>query len=178
MRKIFIVFLIFVSILTLNLSPVLAQDEFSSPSASVDTTKPLDVFKLFWPVTAGKTIDESLYFLKSLKENLRGALIFGAAQKADYMLLLATKRVLEADKLLTKNKKDLSDQTINLAKEKLDNAKTIIYENQNLGGTSVEIGNKLNNLDKYLNYQIATRNYKPFQEVLDQVKQIKQLLNI
>lgn len=90
------------------------------------TSSPKTTFEAFWPLTAGRTIDDKLYFLKTWKENLRGMLIFGNPQKAEYAVYLGTKRVLEADKLLKENKKDFADQTLRKAMEQFDLARNYI----------------------------------------------------
>src|SRR3989344_7375004 len=79
-------------------------------------------FVLFWPVSAGKTMGESLYGLKTFKEKVRGLLIFGKVQKVDYSLFLATKRVVEAEKLLNDGKDDLAVKTLDKMNRALDAA--------------------------------------------------------
>ena len=73
-------------------------------------------------MVAGKIMGDSLYSLKSLKEKLRGSLIFGSAQKSDYQVFLATKRVLEAEALLGKGKDNLAIKTLDKAGFFLDAA--------------------------------------------------------
>lgn len=85
---------------------------FPATSYAQDEMRQVNSFDLFWPVVAGKTRGDSLYFAKKLKENLRGLFIFGAPEKADYMAFLATKRIVEAEKLMNDNKKDLADGTL------------------------------------------------------------------
>ena len=97
-------------------SPNVAFSEEASSS-------PKSTFEAFWPLTAGRTADDPLYYLKVWKENLRGVLIFGNPQKAEYAVLMGTKRVLEADKLLQGGKKDLADKTLGKASEQFDIAK-------------------------------------------------------
>lgn len=106
---------------------VLAQEAKTSPSASLAPAV-INSNELFWPLSAGKTINESLYFLKTFKENLRGWLIFGNSQKADYSVFLGTKRVLEAQKLLSENKKEMADQTFDRALEQFEIARKNIEE--------------------------------------------------
>lgn len=87
----------------------------ASPSALPEPTSSdlnKDSFELFWPLTAGKTKEDSVYFLKMFKENVRGMFIFGTAEKANYRVLRATKRMLEAEVLVNKDKKELATQTV------------------------------------------------------------------
>lgn len=102
---------------------VLAQEE-----KKIIETEPVNSNELFWPLAAGKTMDDSLYFLKTFKENLRGWLIFGNSQKADYAVFLGTKRVLEAEKLLKEEKKDAADKTFDKALEQFEIARKNIEE--------------------------------------------------
>lgn len=99
-----------------------------SPSASPLLIAVINSNELFWPLAAGKTTDDSLYFLKTFKENVRGWLIFGNAQKADYAVFLGTKRVLEAEKLLAEDKKDFADKTFDKALEQFEIARKNIEE--------------------------------------------------
>lgn len=74
-----------------------------SPSPSPNPEN-VTSYELFWPVTAGKVMGDSLYSVKTLKENVRGWLIFGNYKKSEYSLLLSEKRLVEAEKLITVNK--------------------------------------------------------------------------
>lgn len=88
-------------------------------------------YELLWPLTAGKTADENGYILKRWREELRGILILGEVQKANYEIELGVKRLLEAEKLLSKNKQDLTlkildeaDMEFILAKKNIIKART------------------------------------------------------
>lgn len=73
-------------------------------------------YELFWPLVAGKTMaDGFVYQLKILKEDVRGYLIFGPAQKANYQVFQASKRLLEAEKLVLDKKDDLASLTLDKA---------------------------------------------------------------
>lgn len=118
------------------------------------TTEAKTTFEIFWPLTAGRTIDDKLYFLKTLKENLRGALIFGSAQKAEYAVLLGTKRVLEADKLIKDGKKDFADKTLkkaleelNIAQKNIDSAKA---KRESFGSNLATMQTRLDSLGNFI----------------------------
>lgn len=90
-----------------------------------DTESPAEVvnsFDLFWPLVPGKTESDSLYSLKLFKEKVQGWLIFGDTKKADYAVLLGTKRVLEAEKLLKESKTELALNTLTRAETSYSNA--------------------------------------------------------
>lgn len=151
MIKRFFVFL-FALVFSLSLfSPILAKTE----------TVPQEVssYELFWPVTAGKTLGDSLYGLKIFKEKLRGAFIFGKLQKLDYSLFLATKRVVEAEKLLNEGKVDLAKATLAKMDRVLDTASANIDIPKELKSKSeVDALNKrLDNLETFLKW-LVTKN--------------------
>ncbi len=153
--------------LTLLLSPTfaLAQNEA--------TSGPKSTFEIFWPLTAGKTMDDPLYFLKTWKENLNGILIFGNPQKAEYAVLLATKRVLEADKLLQSGKKDLADQSLIRASEQFTIAQKNINDakksNSSLVSVSFTIKPRLDHLTTFLPMIQSAKT----EEVLQKIKNLQ-----
>lgn len=107
MKRILIL-IAFVFLLTLSSNLVLAQNE-------TKTENPVNSFEIFWPLVAGRTKGDKFYTLKTFKEKVRGLLIFGKPQKADYSLFLVTKRLLEVEKLSKEGKKDYSLQTLDNA---------------------------------------------------------------
>lgn len=81
-------------------------------------------YEMFYPMVAGKTVaDGFVYKLKILKENIRGALIFGTTPKANYKVFLGTKRVLEAEKLLGEGKGVLASTTLDKSINEFEDAK-------------------------------------------------------
>src|SRR5258708_1171973 len=80
----------------------------------------VDSFALFWPMSAGKTMQSKIYFLKILKEQVRGFFIFGSAQKADYDVFIGIKRMLEAEVLMKGNISDLANKTSDSAASDID----------------------------------------------------------
>ena len=109
-------------------------------------------FELFWPLTAGKTSDQSFYFLKKLKEDVRGFFIFGTAQKADYQVLLATKRLLEADQLLSNGNTAVADTTLQSGSEELRMARKNMdsVDKSSAADTVENMKKRLANMDKLL----------------------------
>lgn len=146
-------------VLSLFLGVVLLLGIFSPAFAeSLETpNKMVEIksFELFWPVVAGRTMGDPLYSLKSLKEKVRGWFIFGKARKADYKIFLATKRVVEAEKLLKNDKNDLALKTFGLAENNVMKGKaywTDVENKANQGDVMVNIKNQLTNIEKFLNY--------------------------
>ena len=114
------------------------------------TSSQKTTFEAFWPLTAGRTMGDPLYSLKIFKENLRGFLVFGSPQKADYAVFIGTKRVLEADKLISDGNKDLADKTLEKAAEQFDIAARNINDakpnKRSLGNVEYTIKPRLENL--------------------------------
>ena len=161
---------------------IFSNTAIASENKTATSGGSINTFELFWPVVAGKTLDQPYYFLKDFKEKLRGLLIFGNPQKADYNMLLATKRLLEADKLIKDNKTDLAKQTLNLSLGFLTQVETDIKkaksEKQVLSDNGNEIMNRLSNIQTYVEYSLKTESaYKEnLQEILNKIKNIKTLL--
>ena len=112
------------------------------------TVAPVSSFDLFWPMVAGKTMESKVYFLKTAKENLRGLLIFGAPQKADYGVFLSVKRVLEAELLINSSKNDLAIKTLDRANDLLTKASSEITSDTPKPVEYETIKNRLDNLIK------------------------------
>ena len=172
-------FLSIVLFLYTTFSPVLAAENSDQQASSSGS---LNVYELFWPVTAGKTLDDSFYFLKEFKEKIRAIFIFSATKKAEYEVALGTKRILEAEKLLKTGKNDLADKTLDLslvqfseAKKNLEMAKD---KKESLKKSGTETLKKLSNLEKYLTNIIDENlaNKDKLQRVLDEVVSLKSVL--
>jgi hypothetical protein len=110
-------------------------------------------FDLFWPVVAGKTKDSPVYFLKSLKEKVRGALIFGNPQKADYYCFLATKRLVEGEALVEKGRADLGEEMFGEVVKDLEKARRKIevarQKGEDLGGNRGNIVKQVTNIETF-----------------------------
>lgn len=139
------------------------------------TNEEINSFELFWPIVAGRTIDDPLYPLKSLKEKIRGWFIFGKPQKAEYAITLATKRVVEAEKLLGDGKKELAEKTLDKALTQLNEAERKIKRaGGSLDNFVNEINNKLDNLEKFIP-QLSSQNEDASEKlnfVLEKVKDL------
>ncbi len=135
-------------------------------------------FNLFWPVVAGKTMQSKLYFLKIWKENLRGLLIFGPAQKADYNIFLSTKRSLEAEVLMKGNVNDLANKTLDSAVSDLDKANSELSAARVTSevdqDTKNEINSRVGNLKTFMPSLINQYpDYKDkLQLILDKLKSL------
>ena len=139
-------------------TPAFAVEEASEEADIKGTSEEIvevNSFELFWPVVAGKTRGDFLYGLKRIKEKVRGWFIFGKAEKADYEISLATKRVVEAEKLLLEEKEDLAIKTLNEGEESIIKGRDRwdgVENRAGKGDIMVNIKNQLTNIEKFLNY--------------------------
>jgi len=88
-----------------------AQENQASPSAQT-----VDVYSLFWPVVPGKTVSDSMFWAKQLKENLGGLFKFGSINQASYKTEIAEKRFVESYKLLEDKDYDNAFKSLELNK--------------------------------------------------------------
>lgn len=139
---------------------VFAQDA-DTPTSEIVDIEEVNSFELFWPMVAGKTMDDGIiYSIKRLKEKVRGWFIFGKIQKANYGVFLGTKRVLEAEKLLKEDKKDLVIKSLDLAithfkssQENIERAR----EKDSSATIDLQARSRLQNLDKLVSWLAADR---------------------
>ena len=131
---------------------VLAQQSKPSPAPSPAPVPTVNLYELIWPLVAGMTVDDSLYFLKRIKEQVRGWFVFGTAQKADYAVFLGVKRVLEAEKLIKEKKTELANATFDEALKELTKAEETVSlaleKKENLGSTRQTMSDRLTNVVK------------------------------
>lgn len=149
---------------------VLAANVSPTPSAT-PTPAPVDSFSLFWPLSAGKTMQSKIYFLKILKEKIRGILIFGSAEKADYDVFLGIKRMLEAEALMKGNVSDLANKTLDDAANDFDKANSALTSAKNSSDIAKnvkdEINTRVSSLKLFTNYLI--RQYPSYNDKLQTI---------
>lgn len=166
MDKLKFKFKIFILVFILSLGLIFfAHSAFAvtypSPKPSLIPTPASEVnsFELFWPIVAGRTRGDSLYNLKTFKEKVRGYIIFGVPQKADYYALLVTKRSVEAEKLLKEGKDDIAKETINDALANLSSIDKSVSDNSSFPSqTLLDFNLKMGKLETFLPW--LSMNYK------------------
>ncbi len=137
---------------------------------------------VFWPLAAGKTIEDPLYFLKELKENARGWIVFGAGQKANYQTTLVTKRLFEVEKLLKENKKGPALKTIDKGLKQLNEAGVNIEKarkEKTPAPINIEMTDRLQKTKKYLvllEKQADEETKQKLMAMNDQIEKLLQLL--
>jgi hypothetical protein len=114
------------------------------PTPSPTPVPVINSFELFWPMSAGKTMQSKIYFLKTLKEKVRGIFIFGSAQKSDYDIFLTIKRMLEAEALMKGKVPDLANKTLDLATDNLSKANSALTDAKNSSDIDQNTKNEIN----------------------------------
>lgn len=116
--------------------------------------KEISSFELFWPIVAGRVEGDRWYSLKLIKENLKSTLVFNVAEKSEYQLFLAVKRVVEIEKLLTDQKLEGAKKTVALAERKIGESEANFLKAKESGYDFKEIGplmeTRLNNIEQLL----------------------------
>lgn len=148
-----------------------------TPSPKPVVVETVNSFELFWPMVAGKTMQSRLFFLKTIKEKVRGFLIFGKAEKADYDVFLGIKRMLEAEVLMKANLNDLANKTLDSAASDLDSAAANIDAAKASGDIAQNVKDDINtrvaNLKKFTAFLISQdKDYK------DKLQSISDKLNL
>lgn len=155
---------ILTAILGLFLFSNVALAQTASPSAMPESTvsatpAAVDSFDLFWPIVAGRTKGDPLYFLKSFKESLRELLIFSNFKKADYNITLSVKRTIEAEKLLLGNDLDNAQSTLTASQSRRDRAYELINKASADGDKVEDLINTLNSsLEKQELLLVSVKN--------------------
>ena len=150
------VFVLSLALLLGGSASLFAKTPVASPVALPSPTPAANVnsFELFWPMVAGKTMQSRLYFLKSFKEQMRGVVIFGSSQKANYGIFLSIKRVLEAEVLMKANLSELTNKTLDKAIAQLESANSSLTSAKNAGdiekSTKDEINIRVSNLKVFV----------------------------
>lgn len=165
--KLLVLIVCFLTTFALTIQPIFAQKLASpspQPSLSSMPIQEVNSFELFWPLVAGKTVDDGfVYSIKLLKEKVRGWLIFSKVSKANYEVFLATKRVLEAEKLIKEGKSDLANKTLDVVIKNLQEAEkrleVALRNEEALGTDASSMISRLENIDK-LALWLATQEEK------------------
>ncbi|MCX6706180.1 MAG: DUF5667 domain-containing protein [Candidatus Woesebacteria bacterium] len=178
MKNVFFFLALIVLIVFASISGfVFSQSPRPSPAPQT-----INSYEFFWPITAGKKEGDSLYFLKILKENIRSAFIFDPFVRGDYEILLATKRIIEAEELLKEGKETLAETSFNKAYRSLLKASSVFEKMEK--GTQVrnriELNDRLSRLNIFLPTLYGLTNeagIKWINTIHDRVTYISNLIN-
>jgi hypothetical protein len=88
--------------------------------------------------------DSPLYSLKSMVENVRGALAFSPSDKVGYHLDLARTRLTEAEAMIARHRLDLAGQALSSLDDQLNEAALVVEsENQSDPALAASLENRL-----------------------------------
>lgn len=137
--------------------PILAfaQDEMSTNSTASSET--IDVYAIFWPIVPGKTVKDSMFWVKQLKESAGEFFSFGDINKSKYEITLAEKRLVEAYKLFTEDKDYINAQkSLEMNKGNRDRAVAYMKKSQEAKRKVGELKSRL--VSSLENQQIVLQN--------------------
>lgn len=163
--------------LTLLVSP-LSDATAKQPSTNPEPVK--DSYTLFYPLVAGKVEGESLYFLKRIRDKITEILAFSDERKSEVTLTLATKKLLEAEKLLKEEKYEYANKAFNLFSGYLDSSYQHAVKAQEGDFVMDLFGEISNQTDKYLILLNQLKNKVPEEqknkilEILKKTEEIQQ----
>lgn len=81
----------------------------------IKTPESVNSYELFWPIVPGKVMGDSLYALKLFKEKVRGMIILSSFKKADYIITISEKRLVETEYLYKSGKLEYARKTLEKA---------------------------------------------------------------
>lgn len=152
----------------------------SSPKPS---STPISTYELFWPLTAGKTVTDNFFFLKRWKEDFRGKVLLGSPAKADYQLLLATKRIIESEKLFDEKDEMSGIKSLELANKNTKNTLSLLVKSkaggENIPSVKDNMLNRTHNLNEFLpelKDKFGDEGDKIIDSILASIKDIEKLL--
>lgn len=99
MRRFFVFFLLLVFMLSVT-SISLAKTDITVGNKAKTI---VDSYELFWPIVPGRVMGDKLYSLKLFKEKIRESIILSSFKKADYLITISEKRLVEAEYLYKKS---------------------------------------------------------------------------
>lgn len=118
--KILSAFISIIFVLNFLISPfhIFAQE----PQPSSESVEVVDVYALFWPIVPGKTVNDSMFWVKQLKESVSGMFSFGNINKSENQITISEKRLVEANKLFDDKDYPNAVKTLDMNKTSRDSA--------------------------------------------------------
>lgn len=133
----------------------------------------VDVYALFWPIVPGKTVADSMFWLKQLKESFGEFFSFGDINKSKYQITLSEKRLVEANKLFEDKDYSNAQKSLDLNKgnrnKALDLMKKAQEEKRKVDELKGRLVTSLQNQEtdlKYLLTQLPTEQKLKIEEIL------------
>jgi len=170
MKKLALGLLSFFLLVGVFVSPLsaFAQDE---PQVEGTKVEQVSSFDLFWPIVAGKTSGDSLYFAKTLKESVREMLIFSKYRKTDYNITLTEKRAVELEKLLQNKDFANAEKTLEMSKSKRLNVLSLLKQLADEGTNTTDLKttfmNSLKDQEMLFKYLLTTASDDKAKEIIN-----------
>lgn len=134
-----------------------AQDDAQQPAE--ETVEEIDVYAVFWPIVPGKTVADSMFWAKQLKENFSGFFSFGAINQSKYQIELSEKRLVEANKLFDDKDYSNAQKSLDLNKNHRDEAIILLKkardEKRKVDELSGRLVTSLENQEKVLKFLLT-----------------------
>lgn len=173
MRLLFIASFLLLSLFVPSFARAQNQNE-ATPGALPGS---VNSYALFWPLSAGRTESDFLYPLKLFKETVWGWFVFNDTKKVDYAILLGTKRIIEADKLLGEGKNELAIKALTRAEVRFGEAYELAKKGHAKGKFSPQEvrRDRLINVKRLLDH-LKTSTPEDIDIILEKVKEKADLL--
>lgn len=146
--------LVFMCSLLILPSDVLAQNGEASDSAEI-----VDVYATFWPIVPGKTVADSMFWAKQLKEAFGGFFSFGTINQSKYQIELSEKRLVEANKLFKDKDYPNAQKSLDLNKKNRNEAMKLLKkardEKRKVDELSGRLVTSLENQEKVLRFLLT-----------------------
>jgi hypothetical protein len=133
-----VTFLAFSSIANATADPLI--DATEETAETINTTADITQEELIEP---GLLPDHPLYFLKTLSENIQTLLTFGEANRVNQHMMLAEKRLAEAQALIAQGETELAEKATNRYQEQSTHAFTFAQQAKEKGQDSDEVMAKI-----------------------------------
>ncbi len=145
MKRIFVFFLFLVFVLCVT-SISLAKTNIAPESK---TGAVVNSYELFWPIVPGRVMGDKLYSLKFLKEKLRESIIFSSFKKADYLIVISEKRLVESEFLYKNGNIKAGSETLSIAVKTWLRIRDLISQTKSSGTDVVNLQTRFaNSLEK------------------------------
>jgi hypothetical protein len=161
-------------ILNVFLSPglILAQDN----EESTESAEMVDVYALFWPIVPGKTVADSMFWAKQLKESMGEIFSFGDINKSKYQIELSEKRLVEANKLLDDKDYPNAQKSLQMNKSNRDKSLELMKkaqeEKRKVDELKSRLVTSLENQQKVLEYKLTQLSSEEKSKVEKIVKEL------
>lgn len=153
LASLILIFAIFASSLSVYAQGDTGTETSDSGENSVEK---VDVYAVFWPIVPGKTVADSMFWAKQLKENFGGFFSFGDINQSKFQIELSEKRLVEANKLFEDKDYASAEKSLAMNKQNRDKAvalmKKAYEEKRNVDELKSRLVSSLENQQMVIQY--------------------------